>query len=1800
MKLTRRFLALLLALSMSLSMVTPAYASEAEIIDETEPVVVVEETEAAAVETTEAETEAPETEAPVVVETEAPVVEETEEVVIEEIAASQEAALGSTYVDTTVNYDWSNPLYPEWTWSEDGKTATADVTLAAGMDQVIYAVPYTGTLVVGATTYTIEGTLEEPHCAALSNPLTEPFTFNMTLTLAEPEKEEYAVNYDVQLALGENALTLLTTAVTTVYEFSPEEAGVYQFVADDANALVGYWGAGTFFVSDQTENKSNVLEYTLANAGPSIMVGVSGVESCTLTVTRTGDAVVAPSYEKVDYVNVVTPADYTMPEEATDLVYVDVTDDVADAAVLGEDGYYHLNAADGPVLYADLGMNAPYGAPLAGATAYGAVKIPEYDAEGNMTALVNYLPAFEAYAACTATVMVGEAEASLYPLTEDLMVMFQKIGADKGWYDADTTQGFYLFEGKTVDEETAWLFNCCYSENAVSGGEGGAEDTVPGLADNDWQEAAIGGGASATYTYTAHSDGSVKMYLDYGVENVDIIVTNGKKTYTLLEDGVDNYGLELTVDVKAEDVLTIEVVDTSDAPARNAGWAFVFTYPLGSEQNPIYPEWNWNEEYTECDYSVKVAKKSSVWVMVNGGDMLLTVNGESVEVKPTMNAYGFEAYMVKLENTTSKAKTFKLAQTYSLGAPENPEVLKELSYGELSLAEGDENGYSYSYVAEDDCTYTFYIGNITEGITADIIVNNETSYDFKQLSVDGVDNYGLEMYVDVKAGDVLKINVFVQGSYDENWNYIVPAADLSWTAMAQYPEGSKKNPNYIEWMWNDAWTEGTASVTVPAGTTQWFTVNDGDSVITVDGEEVALEAIANKWGGTTFVFSLTNATEAEATYELALGYALGSQQNPEPIYDFSKLVVNLEEGDQNGYTYILYNKGAKGTLTFEGVAKNGKKTVPFDVILQNQNTYESASLAYSEDGTVSVKVNPRDVVTIQVSTIGEWDPVTFAQTFPAAKVTLTGTFEYPLGSQMNPDKLTIGDYNTAAIEEGNMDGYLFSWTAHMDGMLEIYLYENENWTAQLNNLTAGIYGDMRYSDDGGDPAVGVFVSKGDEIQLMVNTYDPENRWNNPAGEIVVGCGFSVVDDVASGKSLTLKFADPATGKTVSAKKVKWEIADAYVINPYAEQFEEDYEVHFTDVSAYATIKNGKLSTKKCGDTVYLTVLGTYNGLTIPYHIEMLPAASMLSIWETYYDYDEDGNIIDTWHQIVQGNWVWNGNGATEEDVPYMGWDLDAFSYPSNASQKVTWKSSNKKIATIDENGVVGFVWNAKKGRINTGTVTITATAADGSGKKASFKLTVTADKFPEYFELVRVDGKAFEQGDYLYDEEVINPETGETEYVPVYEKVMYIAPGETIKLKTNVDPTAGKKYQKADWGWWGDVMFTMKKLSGNQYSVKASKDAHDGAWCYVETRVPYCGYEQVKVVVKNPVEKKLEIYWLDKDHYNTWNHDFDVHEFDCESEDGWNAITMKAVLIGSDGSVGVVDADWTTSNKKVAAPEEVNWDEPSVNYNLTGKLGSFKATATYEDAEGNTYKDSLSISISDFSKYVNSLEIVVPEANRTTTWDWVEVWVDTEDGGYWDSEYMEVPAIVITAGQSIKLKAQVNASAKNKKVAWTTWDRSVAKISSSGKLTAAKDITEETMTYVQCWPTGNNTVGFVKIPVIVKPKATNVHARMITEDGTPFYVSNTTQTVGAWEGDRIEISALVYPFEARQDVTWKSNKTKIVKIVEEFDEETGKTRYFMEFTGKTGKVTITATANDGSKEKATFTLNVVAPSPVVQ
>ena len=98
-----------------------------------------------------------------------------------------------------------------------------------------------------------------------------------------------------------------------------------------------------------------------------------------------------------------------------------------------------------------------------------------------------------------------------------------------------------------------------------------------------------------------------------------------------------------------------------------------------------------------------------------------------------------------------------------------------------------------------------------------------------------------------------------------------------------------------------------------------------------------------------------------------------------------------------------------------------------------------------------------------------------------------------------------------------------------------------------------------------------------------------------------------------------------------------------------------------------------------------------------------------------------GSAEVTLRPLVQGLEI-KRPGASENTTQV--WDmaesstlqLSAVTYPVTAGVDVSWKSSNAKVASIDAGGKITC--------LKAGTVTITATAKDGSAKKASFKLTV--------------------------------------------------------------------------------------------------------------------------------------------------------------------------------------------------------------------------------------------------------------------------------------------------------------------------------------------------------------------------------------------------------------------------------------------------------------------------------------------
>lgn len=115
----------------------------------------------------------------------------------------------------------------------------------------------------------------------------------------------------------------------------------------------------------------------------------------------------------------------------------------------------------------------------------------------------------------------------------------------------------------------------------------------------------------------------------------------------------------------------------------------------------------------------------------------------------------------------------------------------------------------------------------------------------------------------------------------------------------------------------------------------------------------------------------------------------------------------------------------------------------------------------------------------------------------------------PVGTIDNPATLVLGE-NVATVAAG-AQGYFYTYTAEQAGTLVLEIATNAaGWTYAVNNLTTYAYGDTQWSDS--DPVVNPYeveVAAGDELQIMVCTYDATNPWNAPAGTVTVNASYKV-------------------------------------------------------------------------------------------------------------------------------------------------------------------------------------------------------------------------------------------------------------------------------------------------------------------------------------------------------------------------------------------------------------------------------------------------------------------------------------------------------------------------------------------------------------------------------------------------------------------------------------------------------------------------------------------------------------------
>ena len=453
-------------------------------------------------------------------------------------------------------------------------------------------------------------------------------------------------------------------------------------------------------------------------------------------------------------------------------------------------------------------------------------------------------------------------------------------------------------------------------------------------------------------------------------------------------------------------------------------------------------------------------------------------------------------------------------------------------------------------------------------------------------------------------------------------------------------------------------------------------------------------------------------------------------------------------------------------------------------------------------------------------------------------------------------------------------------------------------------------------------------------------------------------------------------------------------------------------------------------------------------------------------------------------------------------------DLTAMTFtasllPADASQGVKWSiSDKKKLAVMEQDPVTGTVTIASRSG-KTGTVTLTATAVDGSKRKAS----------------VKVGFCRYAQADSF---SITDPGPVES--------------GKSVPLKTNIGGIAALTNRTLVWSFDPDTVQTVSPYAvltaaGKLVTNCVSEDTAVTVYAWAKSNPSAKAERTITLLAKPQAEPdrvtQLDLY-RDGDTETRINNTTQILDI---SEAAQLTLSARCLPAGAGQTV-----TWKTSNKKIAVVS-------AEGVVTAKKAGTVTITAAAADGSGVKVSFRLVIRAS-----VHGIAI-------------------------------REEAVELRGGAKRTLHADFTpAKPTNAKVTWSLRpeDTAYAGISRKGVLTAKK-VTD--VHYVEVTvrsaedPTITDTIRVRLYPA--------VSALAILRDGTVVTKKTITVTL-AQAQTGISLQALVYPAEARQDVTWKSGSTKIAEVSD--GTVVGK---------KKGKVKITVKAADGSGKTAVVTVRII-------
>ncbi len=297
----------------------------------------------------------------------------------------------------------------------------------------------------------------------------------------------YKTSEPITLYVGSNELEAYNVSVGCTYVeltnenrnyflFTPKEAGNYEFsIIGDAKTEIGYYGAPHFV---QSNNVAEVVnnKFTVSVSASMIGTGESGTstyvigvdvldadsKNCILAINRLGDAIKTLADEPwTIYKKTVELSEYTLPA-GKEIKEFDLTasTDTYKFVFNKNDGFYHLNSENGPLVLVRLAEDCDYIACFQ--TMLDRSGVTKYFFDENDEFVKK-----ESYSECLLEYIeyVDEAE-GVYPLTEDLKYIIQQRGGYVGWWDIESSG--YIFKDAagnndaTINAEIAWLLMCCY------------------------------------------------------------------------------------------------------------------------------------------------------------------------------------------------------------------------------------------------------------------------------------------------------------------------------------------------------------------------------------------------------------------------------------------------------------------------------------------------------------------------------------------------------------------------------------------------------------------------------------------------------------------------------------------------------------------------------------------------------------------------------------------------------------------------------------------------------------------------------------------------------------------------------------------------------------------------------------------------------------------------------------------------------------------------------------------------------------------------------------------------------------------------------------------------------------------------------------------------------------------------------------------------------------------------------------------------------------------------------------------